>query len=54
MLARTGTYAVKTRIIDDDGAKWLDDFEWSEYELCLSCCRWSRADMTGFKLDKDW
>ncbi|BEI91007.1 uncharacterized protein CcaverHIS019_0310770 [Cutaneotrichosporon cavernicola] len=29
MLARSGSYAVRTRIIDDDGNKWLDDFEWS-------------------------
>ncbi|GMK53705.1 hypothetical protein CspeluHIS016_0102910 [Cutaneotrichosporon spelunceum] len=28
-LARSGSYAVRTRIIDDDGNKWLDDFEWS-------------------------
>lgn len=30
MLARSGSYAVRTRILDDDGNKWLDDFEWSE------------------------
>ncbi|CAK9780652.1 E set domain-containing protein [Cutaneotrichosporon oleaginosum] len=29
MLARSGSYAVRTRIVDDDGNKWLDDFEWS-------------------------
>lgn len=28
MLARSGAYSVKTRIIDDDNNKWLDDFEW--------------------------
>jgi Rho GDP-dissociation inhibitor len=29
MLARSGSYAVRTRIVDDDGNKWLDDFDWS-------------------------
>lgn len=30
MLARSGSYTVKTRIVDDDNNKWLNDFEWSE------------------------
>ena len=29
MLARSGSYVVKSRIIDDDQHVWLD-FEWSE------------------------
>ncbi|RSH77620.1 uncharacterized protein EHS24_003180 [Apiotrichum porosum] len=29
MLARSGSYTVKTRIVDDDNNKWLNDFEWT-------------------------
>lgn len=28
MLARSGSYLVRSRIVDDDGTNWLD-FEWS-------------------------
>lgn len=32
MLARSGAYSVRSRVIDDDAQVWLD-FEWSEF--CL-------------------
>jgi hypothetical protein len=32
MLARSGSYAVKSRLIDDDKQVWLD-FEWGELLL---------------------
>jgi hypothetical protein len=43
MLARTGSYNVRSRVIDDDSTVWLD-FEWGEFRkrtlyLCLTSYR---------------
>jgi len=32
MLARSGSYVVRSRVIDDDAHVWLD-FEWGELAL---------------------
>lgn len=51
MLARSGTYVVRSRVIDDDNTIWLD-FEWGAYP---DVYRQSTADsMAGFKLGKEW
>lgn len=34
MLARSGSYAVKSRLIDDDKQVWLD-FEWGQLSISL-------------------
>lgn len=34
MLARSGSYAVKSRLIDDDKQVWLD-FEWGQLSTLL-------------------
>ena len=34
MLARSGSYAVKSRLIDDDKQVWLD-FEWGQSSMLL-------------------
>lgn len=58
MLARSGTYSVKTRIMDDDGNKWLDDFEWSECAEVWAVARAVARDVSltnaAFKLAKEW
>ena len=35
MLARSGSYAVKSRLIDDDKQVWLD-FEWGKLHLAVA------------------
>lgn len=46
MLARSGSYVVRSRVVDDDQHVWLD-FEWGEWA--------GRAVLTeGFKLGKEW
>jgi hypothetical protein len=46
MLARSGTYTVQSRVMDDDQHVWLD-VEWGELHLHTEL-------MTGFKLAKEW
>lgn len=36
IIPRKGKYTVKTRLVDDDNNKWLDDFEWGEYPAALA------------------
>jgi hypothetical protein len=50
MLARSGSYTVRSRVIDDDGHIWLD-FEWGKR------MRYNEVTLTptpGFKLAKEW
>lgn len=49
MLARSGSYAVKSRLIDDDKQVWLD-FEWGQ--LPLSSIWMNRADYQDSSLPK--
>ncbi|KAI9637413.1 putative Rho GDP-dissociation inhibitor 1 [Dioszegia hungarica] len=46
MLARSGTYTVQSRVMDDDQHVWLD-VEWGELHRHTEL-------MTGFKLAKEW
>lgn len=51
MLARSGTYVVRSRVMDDDNTIWLD-FEWGGYLIIY--CQSIANSMAGFKLGKEW
>ena len=51
MLARSGSYLVKSRIIDDDRKVWLD-FEWGEFPRVGKML--DELTCAGFKLGKEW
>ncbi|KIR33309.1 rho GDP-dissociation inhibitor [Cryptococcus deuterogattii MMRL2647] len=51
MLARSGTYVVRSRVMDDDNTIWLD-FEWGGYLIIY--CQSIADSMAGFKLGKEW
>ncbi len=57
MMARSGSYVARSRIVDDDGTVWLD-FEWGEWMLsCLHLLSYWFADFRGeigFKIGKEW
>ena len=47
MLARSGSYVVRSRVIDDDQHVWLD-FEWGKWHPLILLM------YKGFKLAKEW